>query len=251
MKPVKLTLISAALLGLSSMAHAGFNGAISDNTHRHVGESQVDAKFGWIVIHEKGYAGIGATGKERVDFKNLAKRSSWPFGVTRDGVHTRGSRHSTTSQYNFANVANQDVWFGEWYEGSRDSGYANRAVFYVGDNTGTTVPTSGVATYTVTGVNKFSGSNKLTATGSDVFTANFGTQTLTGTLSNSSLSVSVNANINASTAAFNGTAAATTGGTTTNGTSQGHFFGANASALAGIATFTNKDLDTAFGGSKN
>ncbi|BCL71669.1 hypothetical protein TUMSATVNIG1_36350 [Vibrio nigripulchritudo] len=249
MKPVKLTLISAALLGLSSMAHAGFNGAISDNTHRHVGESQVDASlfFGTVIIHESGYAGIGATGKERVDFKNLAKRSSWPFGVTRDGVHTRGSRHSTTSQYNFASVASQDVWFGEWYEGSRDSGYANRAVFYVGDNTGTTVPTTGTATYSVAGVNKFNGSNKLSGT----FTANFGTQKLTGSINNASLTVGVNANINASTAAFNGTATATTGGATTNGTSQGHFFGANASALAGIATFTNKDLDTAFGGSKN
>ena len=138
------------------------------------------------------------------------------------------------------------------YEGNLDSGYANRAVFYVGDNTGTTGPTSGVANYTVKGVNKFSGGNKLTAVGTnDQFTADFGAQTLTGTLRNSSLSVSVNANINASTAAFSGTATATTGGTSTNGTSQGHFFGANASALAGIATFTNKDLDTAFGGNKN
>jgi hypothetical protein len=175
----------------------------------------------------------------------IANRASGIFGTTRDGIHTSGNYHFSNTHYNFAQAANQDIWFGEWYEGSQDSGFNNRVVYYVGDDTGTTVPTSGVATYTVTGVNKFSGSNKLTATGSDVFTANFGTETLTSNLSNSSLSVRVNANINAS------TAAATTGGTTTNGTSQGHFFGANESALAGIATFTNSDLDTAFGGSKN
>ncbi|CCN33375.1 conserved hypothetical protein [Vibrio nigripulchritudo SO65] len=247
MKPVQLSWIAAAMLGLSTMANAGFDGASSDDTVRQVGVSEVYVPF----FHQKGKAGIGKAGGKRVDFESLANRASGIFGTTRDGIHTSGNYHFSNTHYNFAQAANQDVWFGEWYEGSQDSGFNNRVVYYVGDDTGTTVPTSGVATYTVTGVNKFSGSNKLTATGSDVFTANFGTQTLTGTLSNSSLTVSVNANINASTAAFNGTATATTGGASTNGTSQGHFFGANASALAGIATFTNSDLDTAFGGSKN
>ncbi|UAB70352.1 transferrin-binding protein-like solute binding protein [Vibrio sp. SCSIO 43132] len=243
MKPVQLSWIAAAMLGLSTMANAGFDGASSDDTVRQVGVSEVYVPF----FHQKGKAGIGKAGGKRVDFESLANRASGIFGTTRDGIHTSGNYHFSNTHYNFAQAANQDVWFGEWYEGSQDSGFNNRVVYYVGDNTGTTVPTTGTATYSVAGVNKFNGSNKLSGT----FTANFGTQKLTGSINNASLTVGVNANINASTAAFNGTATATTGGASTNGTSQGHFFGANASALAGIATFTNSDLDTAFGGSKN
>ncbi|GLQ71956.1 Slam-dependent surface lipoprotein [Vibrio penaeicida] len=244
MKPVQLSWITAAMLGLSTMAHAGFDGASSDNTVRQVGVSEVYVPF----FHQKGKAGIGKAGGKRVDFQSLANRASGIFGTTRNGIHTSGNYHFSNTHYNFAKAANQDVWFGEWYEGDQDTGFNNRVVYYVGDDTGTTVPTSGVATYSVAGINKFSGSNKLNGT----FTANFGTQTLTGNIANSSLSVGVNASINASTAAFTGSATASVnGGAATNGASQGHFFGANASALAGIATFTNSDLDTAFGGSKN
>ncbi|MES8909263.1 transferrin-binding protein-like solute binding protein, partial [Cutibacterium acnes] len=79
------------------------------------------------------------------------------------------------------------------------------------------------------------------------FTADFGAQKLTGNLANSSLSVTVNANIATSSAAFNGTALANGA---TRGVAKGHFFGADAASLAGIATFANRQLDTAFGGTK-
>ena len=58
MKIVQLSWISAAMLGLSSLAHAGFDGAISDGSQRQVGESEVWVPF----IHSKGKAGIGSTG---------------------------------------------------------------------------------------------------------------------------------------------------------------------------------------------
>lgn len=109
------------------------------------------------------------------------------------------------------------------------------------------MPTSGSATYNITGINHFSGSNKLSGT----FTADFAQQTLTGDIANASLSINVDSTIDAASASFNGTATANQAGVTTQGISQGHFFGADAATLAGIATFAgNSDLDTAFGGAK-
>lgn len=49
MKPVQLSWITAAMLGLSTMAHAGFDGASSDNTVRQVGVSEVYVPF----FHQK------------------------------------------------------------------------------------------------------------------------------------------------------------------------------------------------------
>ena len=68
MKPLQLSWITAAMLGLSSFAHAGFDGAISDNTLRQVGESEVYVPF----FHAKGKAGIGSATGKRVDFQGLS-----------------------------------------------------------------------------------------------------------------------------------------------------------------------------------
>ncbi|SON52798.1 Slam-dependent surface lipoprotein [Vibrio tapetis] len=248
MKPVQLSWITAAMLGLSSLAHAGFDGAISDNSLRQVGESEVWVPF----FHSKGKAGIGSATGKRVDFDGLAGNvfsSDYRDynNKTEKGIHTSGSKHFGNSHYNFAQVANSDIWFGEWYEGSQDQDFNNRTVYYIGNDAGTTVPTSGTATYKITGINKFSGNNKLTGT----IDADFGAQTLSGDISNGSLNVNVTAQINAATAAFTGDATATQNAVTTAGTSQGHFFGADAASLAGFAKFdTNSQLDTAFGGEK-
>ena len=233
MNIVRLSWASAALLGLSSMAHAGFDGSISDGQHRQVGESEV-----WIpFIHTKGKAGIGSTNGKRVDFGGLAYLAS-----QNGDVYTSGSDHNN-SKYVFSQVAGQDIWFGEWSSGSDNGQPIDRAVYYVGDDTGTTVPTSGTATYTVAGIN-----NGATLAGT--FTADFSAQTLSGTIANSNLKVELLSNtIDASSAQFSGYAIANDADL---GQSQGHFFGANASALAGFAKFEgNSSLDTAFGGSKN
>ena len=246
MKLLKISTISVAMLGLSPFVHADFDGAISDNSLRQVGESQLSIPL----FHAEGKAGIGRVGGQRVDFDGLAGNvfsSSYRNEDGGKGIHTSGSKHFGSSHYNFAQVANQDIWFGEWYEGKQDQGYNNRTVYYIGDNAGTTVPTSGTATYNITGINKFSGGNKLTGT----FNANFGAQTLTGAITNGGLNIDINAQINAATASFNGVATATKNSAITVGSSQGHFFGANAAALAGFAKFgTNSQLDTAFGGEK-
>lgn len=241
MKPIQLSWITAAFLGLSSVAHAGFDGAISDDSLRTVGESQIYVPF----FHSKGKAGIGSAVNKTVDFDGLAGNIF--SSKERDSVHTSGSKHFSSSHYNFVQVANQDIWFGEWYQGKQDQDFNNRTVYYIGNYAGTTVPTSGTASYNITGINKFSGANKLTGS----IDADFGAQTLNGSMSNAALTVKVSSNIDAATASFSGSAQAIQAGVTTQGASQGHFFGANAASLAGIATFSdNSELDTAFGGEK-
>jgi len=128
---------------------------------------------------------------------------------------------------------------------------ASHTVYYAGDNTNTTVPTAGTATYTVAGING-SASNLLTGN----FTANFGAGTLEGSLTGTGTTVSNltldGVTFNPGSAAFSGFAIANgTAGLDDSGAVQGHFFGANAAALAGIAKFDNVSYNTAFGGAKN
>ncbi|MEL6114564.1 Slam-dependent surface lipoprotein [Photobacterium sp. SP02] len=235
MKKVVMT-IAVLSACISGFAQANVVGNQSDNTHVEVGESNVNGG-----PHVAGRAGIGAVSlgstAQKVDFQALKNYSS-----VQNGVNVLGGGHAGMGQFNFAKVGAGDVWFGEW--ASDISSDTDRAVYYVGDTTGTTLPTSGTATYAVKGVNKFSGSNDLNGT----FTANFSNNTLSGSIANSQYTLGVNASINSATAAFNGTA--TVG--PVSGTAKGHFFGNNAAALAGIAQFAGnaKALDTAFGGTK-
>ncbi|HHX5415373.1 TPA: hypothetical protein ACVEXK_000703 [Acinetobacter baumannii] len=74
-------------------------------------------------------------------------------------------------------------------------------------------------------------------------------------ISSNESNIKIGAAANAShpgTAAFAGLATANgTAGIDNSGVVQGQFFGANASALAGIAQFDNVSYNTAFGGAKN
>ncbi|EPG6344930.1 Slam-dependent surface lipoprotein, partial [Acinetobacter baumannii] len=151
----------------------------------------------------------------------------------------------------FGQVGTQEVYFGEWWKAGDTPASASHTVYYAGDNTNTTVPTAGTATYTVAGING-SGSNLLSGT----FTANYGAGTLEGTLTGTGTAVSSlsldGVAFNPGTAAFAGLATANgTAGIDNSGVVQGQFFGANASALAGIAQFDNVSYNTAFGGAKN
>ncbi len=78
------------------------------------------------------------------------------------------------------------------------------------------------------------------------FDADFTAKTLTGELYGDVSTLTIDAKIK-SDASFNGTAKFDT----VAGKSKGHFFGNQAASLAGIAEFDNKDLNTAFGGTKD
>ena len=243
----------AASLALVGAAHAAdIVGAASARTDAElyvaVGESQVNGG-----PHRAGKAGIGVgtvSQAKPVDFQGL---SAYSAPTTVNGVTVRtlampitgapGS-HAGMGHFNFVKVGSGDVWFGEWSKDGAAGGFNNRQVYFVGDRAGTTLP-AGVASYTVAGLNKFNGSNLLSGT----FDADFGAGTLDGALSGNGLTLAIVANINSADASFAGSA---TANGSVAGTTQGQFFGANAAALAGIATFSgNSQYDTAFGGSKN
>lgn len=152
--------------------------------------------------------------------------------------------HAALGNFDFAQVSGQEVYFGEWSQNGTTND-PTRVVYYSGDDTGTTMPTTGTAAYTVKGINNYNGSNLLTGT----LNANFGTGSLSGAMSRTGLSVAINATINSADASFSGTANAFDG-TPVSGTSEGHFYGAGAAALAGIAKFSNRDYDTSFGGAQ-
>lgn len=173
------------------------------------------------------------------------------FNISHIPVSAMPASHSALGNFNFGQVGTQEVYFGEWWKAGDTPASASHTVYYAGDNTNTTVPTSGTATYTVAGING-SATNLLSGT----FTANFGAGTLEGSLAGTGTAVSSltlnSVTFNPGTAEFGGAASANgTAGVNNSGVVQGHFFGANAAALAGIAQFDNVSYNTAFGGAKN
>ena len=242
MKKTTLLAIASYLFVVGNISQAGFDGTESYNTNIEVGESVINGG-----PHTAGKAGIGIAAfgstAAKVDFQGLSLSATLS-----NGIYTLSSGHGGLGTFNFAKVGSGDVWFGEWAQNI--AGGANdgeRSVYYVGNDQGTTVPTSGTATYSVVGINHYSSAQNNHLTGT--LTADFGTQKLSGSMSQGILVIGIDTNIDSATAAFNGTATSILG----NGTATGHFFGADAAALAGIAKFSesNRALDTAFGGTKD
>ncbi|MFP1679666.1 Slam-dependent surface lipoprotein [Alloalcanivorax sp. C16-2] len=243
--------LAVAALSAASLTQAAVVGGESDNTYVEAGTSTVDAG-----PHTSGLAGIGVETNsmdidDKVDFQFLSVFS--PSDI--DGVHTLSSPidvddpdHSGMGVFSFAQAGSEDVWFGEWSEAGGPN-FEHRAVYYVGEkgNVDATMPTSGSVDYTVAGINQHSTGGALSGT----LTANFGKGELDGDISNSALSINIDADITGS--SFSGDATATDLSTLNDysGVSVGEFYGSNAAALAGMATFSgNSDYDTAFGGAR-
>lgn len=240
--PYKTVVIALSAILTTTSALADIVGTQSDDANIEVGTSNVP--FG---PHTMGKAGIGNDNRVsstfKVDFEGLTRASS----TQKQGdIYTNGTSHAgDAGVFNFAQAGAGDVWFGEWSQDFAGNGQ-DRSVYYAGDNTQTSLPTSGTASYAVTGLNRFTGNNALTGE----FNADFSAKTVRGTISNAAMKLSIDAGIDAKTAAFEGKAVALHGGQGVKGATQGHFFGADAAALAGIATFADRDLNTAFGGTK-
>ncbi len=158
--------------------------------------------------------------------------------------------HSHLGRMTYGKVGNLDVYFGEWADVKAGAGAGNPgtnySVFYNGTGKTTRMPTSGKATYAVKGINNYVNQNSPIMTGT--LTADFGAKKLNGTIAKTGLSVAINnATINTAQASFDGAAKANV---SINGRTQGHFYGNNAAALAGVADFNNPKLNTAFGGTR-
>lgn len=150
--------------------------------------------------------------------------------------------HAGMGAFNFAQVASDPVYFGEW-SSTGVPGDTTHTAFYAGKDVTTNMPVAGIATYVVKGVSQYTGNNLLNGT----LTADFGKTILAGSMTNADMTISINnAKIDLQTARFSGEASANgLAGTTT-----GHFFGDAAAAVAGVASFSDHTKDTAFGGSK-
>lgn len=208
------------------------DGLAQDSTGFHGGKKG-DPAIGVSTVSDAQLIGLSG-------LRNLVAQDT--NGVTVISSPSAPGTHSGMGVFNFTKVADKEVYFGEWSA----TGAANdttHTAWYSGKDASTTVPTGGTASYTVAGINQYSGSNKLNGT----LDANFGTKTLSGSLSNSSLNVNINATI-ANNASFAGSA--TANGVA--GSSKGQFYGSNVDSLAGIAYFNSDHTkDTAFGGTKN
>ena len=271
LKRYTLAALAAALF--AGPAHAGVVGE-SSYSNVEVGASSVTAvNDKGEKVHVKSRPGIkvmalsdkDALGKERnaiVDFQTLQRYApADSHGVT----SLRYNRyipadHKKMGVFNFAKVSGADVYFGEW---SKTSNVADgsHTVYYAGDDSGTTVPTSGSANYAVKGISNYGSRGLLSGTFYATFSGSSGS--LIGSLSNGksgadrySLDIGY---VNTAGAILYGSGAKATygsnqslnSGVVTNGVVRGRFFGANARALAGLVSFKdNRQFDTAFGGAK-
>ncbi len=148
--------------------------------------------------------------------------------------------HAGLGYFDFTKVSGQEIYFGEWSQNGNVTD-GTHTVYYSGDNAGTTVPTSGTASYALAGISNYSGNGLLTGN----LDVDFGAGTLIGYVG----TVDLEATVNSASASFSGTANETSASLA--GTTSGNFFGANAAAVAGIASFSNKQYDVAYGGTKN
>ena len=252
-KAYAFTAAMAAAAMVAGAAHAATDGESSDTSKVRVDTSTVNG--GPHVSGRPGISVIGMGLQAFVDFQGL-QLSSPPdaSGVSSVRFGTGAPNdHSQIGVFHFSKVSGANVYFGEWSQ-TGDMAAGDHTVYYAGDDGGsTTVPTSGFATYSVNGVSDYDNNGLLSGTFGVSFAGAGGT--LAGSISNSASGYGVNIGVaNISGATFSGnTASATQSGVTvaSGGDVSGRFFGANAAALAGIATFTDNQYDTAFGGSKN
>ena len=256
----RYTLAALAVALFAGPAHAGIVGDSSDHSKVKAGESNVSRP-----PHVKGRPGIGVATlpggvNARVDFQGLtpyAPADSHGVSSIIDPSIAPKS-HKGMGVFHFAKVSGADVYFGEWSEkGKINDG--SHTVYYAGDDKGTTVPTSGVVNYAVKGISDYGNKGVLSGT----FEADFMGGFVTGSLSNGKsgadkFSLDIGDVDILGTLLSGDTAKATYGsnqsvnsGVVTGGVVRGRFFGANAKALAGIATFKdNRQFNTAFGGAK-
>ncbi|MGO1540183.1 MAG: Slam-dependent surface lipoprotein [Luteimonas sp.] len=257
----KLSVLSLAI-GMAFAAGAAnadpFVGGSSNQNYVKVGKSIIDAG-----PHDPDLAGIGvnATGVDNfIDFQGL---TAFTTKTVENGqtVHQldfpyTGSpeSHDNLGVFAFVQAGDLDVWAGEWYSRKdNQAGLDTHMVYYIGDEADASITSTGQVDYTVAGLSDYSGGNLLSGT----FTANFagGTGTLTGSIATSDFSqeldigtVAINQDASIT---GNGTATAFSGtNTATGGDVSGQFYSGQA-ALAGIATFTDNQYDTAFVGTRD
>ena len=259
LKRYTLAALAAALFAGS--AHAGIVSHSTDISKVEVGAS--DVKKGPHV--KKGLPGIGLVNNEKlprgiVDFQSLqveARPDSHGVSSIVDPSKAP-ENHSKMGMFHFAKVSNANVYFGEWSQTSSVTDDTH-TVYYVGDDSGTTVPTDGTVYYSVKGISDYANKGLLSGAFEATFTGLGGI--VTGSMSNGK-SGAKKYNVDIGLTAiegvkFSGNGAIATYGNNLpviEGTAKGRFFGAGAKSLAGTIIFPSfeggRGYDTAFGGAK-
>ncbi|CAG9418947.1 Slam-dependent surface lipoprotein [Providencia alcalifaciens] len=245
-KSTKFTLI-AMLVGVSTCASAVTESAQSQTYESERSDIRVD---GTEVVRgphggQVGDPGIGhrsIAGGKTISLLGLTKMGTkTDEGVTI--VNSGGpSSHSGMGKFQFAKVADAEVYYGDWSQtGMEDD--AKHTAFFSGLDATTAVPTEGKATYTIAGINQYDGEKQLSGT----FEADFGDKDYTGSLQGEELKIALEGQIQDA-GSFSGSAIAND---TVTGMNYGRFFGENAEHVAGVAVFnSDHQYDTAFAGSQ-
>ncbi len=247
MNKISVITLSISLATLSSLALA--------ETQSGQSQSYNDGKTNIIVGKTESTMGPhgGAVGSPGIGYRNMRNGKTISFSglknmVTQKPGHvfvleSSGSPHGSMGKFQFSQVADAEVYFGDWSQTGVE-GDKTHTAYFSGENATTAVPTSGQASYTLEGINQFDGEAKLAGS----FNADFGDKSYTGSLQGEALKISMSGNIEDQ-GKFNGNAIAND---TIAGSSMGQFFGDNAEQVAGITSFDgNYELDTAFGGTKD
>ena len=262
----RYTLAALAVALFAGPAHAGDVGGSTDISEIKVGPSTVPSRPD--SPHKPGRPGIktmSLEGKVKrngfVDFQGLqAELPPDSHGVSTVSFNAKymPKTHKDMGVFHFAKVSNANVYFGEWSKTSSVTDDTH-TVYYVGDDSGTTVPTDGTAYYSVKGISDYANKGLLSGTFEATFTGVGGI--VTGSMSNGK-SGAKKYNVDIGLTAiegvnFSGNGAIATYGnnpTVIEGTVNGRFFGAGAKSLAGTIMFPgfegNRGYDTAFGGAK-
>ncbi len=143
-----LSMFVASSIGVAGAADiVGANSAQNGDNFIEIGESNVWAPFG---IHNKGKAGIGVNDtsnpilskEKKVDFGGLSRNSKTDKLVdkgvtvnhlykTMENNHKWWKIHKGIGSFDFVQVGNADVWFGEWSESGAKDNFKGRQVYYV------------------------------------------------------------------------------------------------------------------------
>ncbi|MEX9772274.1 Slam-dependent surface lipoprotein [Morganella morganii] len=247
-----LVTLCAAFSAVQAQADAGYGSSTAPTTGNKIiiGVTAASERQG----HPSpgGEPGIGYSGMRggmKVSFAGLqGPNRAVPNNNGVSVITSVPQSHGNMGSFNFAKIADADIYYGEWVSGTDFSDDSHMA-YYAGKDITAAMPSEGTAQYSIKGLSGYSSGEQISGT----FSTDFDANTFTGSLSSTGLSYSLSGTVSGS--AFDGTASVSTTGTdttTVSGITNGHFFGDNAQQVAGYAEFSSdKAKNIAFGGTKS
>ncbi|WP_025153672.1 Slam-dependent surface lipoprotein [Morganella morganii] len=247
-----LVTLCAAFSAVQAQADAGYGASSAEGLSNYISVGVTAASERQGHPSPGGEPGIGYSGMHngtKVSFAGLqGPNRAAPNDNGVSVITSTPQSHRNMGSFNFAKIADADIYYGEWVSGTDFSDDSHMA-YYAGKDITAAMPSEGTAQYSIKGLSGYSSGEQISGT----FSTNFDANTFTGSLSSTDLSYSLSGAVSGS--AFNGSASVSTTGTdttTVSGTTSGHFFGDNAQQIAGYAEFSSdKAKNIAFGGTKS